>query len=98
MTLDDPHAARRGPIVTFWGAAQMVTGSMHLLEAGPAKVLLDCGLFQGRRDESRRRNAEFPFQARKIAAVLVSHAHIDHCANLPSLIRHLFNRPVHSTP
>ena len=78
MNTDDPTLARRGPIVTFWGAAQMVTGSMHLLEAGRAKVLLDCGLYQGRRDESRRRNAQFPFQPKQIAAVLLSHAHIDH--------------------
>lgn len=97
-TDDDPTFARRGPRVTFWGAAQMVTGSMHLLEAGSAKVLLDCGLFQGRRDESRRRNAEFPFAAKKIAAVLVSHAHIDHCGNLPTLIRHGFDGPIFCTP
>ncbi len=98
MTTDDPTLARRGPRVTFWGAAQMVTGSMHLLEAGSAKVLLDCGLFQGRRDESRRRNAEFPFAPKKIAAVLVSHAHIDHCGNLPSLLRHGFDGPIFCTP
>lgn len=98
MSTDDPSFARRGPIVTFWGAAQMVTGSMHLLEAGSAKVLLDCGLYQGRRDESRRRNAAFPFAPKKIAAVLVSHAHIDHCGNLPSLIRHGFDGPIYTTP
>jgi metallo-beta-lactamase family protein len=98
MTPDDPTLARRGPLVTFWGAAQMVTGSMHLLEAGSARVLLDCGLYQGRRDESRRRNAEFPFAAKKISAVLVSHAHIDHCGNLPSLVRHGFDGPIYATP
>lgn len=98
MSPDDPSYARRGPIVTFWGAAQMVTGSMHLLEAGSAKVLLDCGLYQGRREESRRRNAAFPFAPKKIAAVLVSHAHIDHCGNLPSLIRHGFDGPIYATP
>jgi metallo-beta-lactamase family protein len=98
MTNYDPTLARRGPLVTFWGAAQMVTGSMHLLEAGSAKVLLDCGLYQGRREESRRRNAAFPFAPKKIAAVLVSHAHIDHCGNLPSLIRHGFDGPIYTTP
>jgi metallo-beta-lactamase family protein len=98
MTLDDPHAARRGPIVTFWGAAQMVTGSMHLLEAGHTKVLLDCGLFQGRKEEARQRNSRFPFHAKQISAVIVSHAHIDHCGNLPTLIRHGFDGPIFCTP
>ncbi|HJZ92763.1 MAG TPA: MBL fold metallo-hydrolase [Gemmataceae bacterium] len=97
MTLDDPHAARRGPIVTFWGAAQMVTGSMHLLEAGPTKVLLDCGLYQGRKEEARQRNSRFPFHAKHISAVIVSHAHIDHCGNLPTLIRHGFDGPIFCT-
>jgi metallo-beta-lactamase family protein len=98
MKPKDPEPIQRGPIVTFWGAAQMVTGSMHLLEAGSTKVLLDCGLYQGRRDEARQRNASFPFAPAKIAAVLVSHAHIDHCGNLPSLIRHGFAGPIYSTP
>ena len=73
MTKELPSTAQRPPSVTFWGAAQMVTGSMHLLEAGNAKVLLDCGLHQGRRDESRQRNAHFPFQPNQIDAVLLSH-------------------------
>src|SRR5215208_5142269 len=98
MKPEDLLPARRGPIVTFWGAAQMVTGSMHLLEAGSAKVLLDCGLYQGRRDEARQRNAHFPFHPKQIAAALVSHAHIDHCGNLPSLIRHGFDGPIYCTP
>jgi metallo-beta-lactamase family protein len=98
MTSEDTLPAHRGPIVTFWGAAQMVTGSMHLLESGSTKVLLDCGLYQGRREESRQRNAQFPFHVRQIAAVLVSHAHIDHCGNLPSLVRHGFVGPIFCTP
>jgi metallo-beta-lactamase family protein len=92
------QAAHRGPALTFWGAAQMVTGSMHLLEAGTTKVLLDCGLYQGRREEARQRNAHFPFSPKQIAAVLLSHAHIDHCGNLPSLIRQGFDGPIFCTP
>jgi metallo-beta-lactamase family protein len=91
-------AVRRAPVVTFWGAAQVVTGSMHLLEAGNHKVLLDCGLYQGRRDESRQRNSRFPFHANQIDAALVSHAHIDHCGNLPTLIRQGFKGPIFCTP
>jgi metallo-beta-lactamase family protein len=98
MSTVEPDIAHRGPLLTFWGAAQMVTGSMHLLEAGATKVLLDCGLYQGRRAEARERNAHFPFHPRQIAAVLISHAHIDHSGNLPSLIRNGFNGPIYCTP
>ena len=86
------------PRVTFWGAAGTVTGSMHQLDAGGRTLLLDCGLFQGRRDESRRRNLEFPFRPKDIAAVLLSHAHIDHCGNLPNLVRQGFSGPIYCTP
>src|SRR6266581_464532 len=97
MPTDDAFA-QRGPTVTFWGAAQMVTGSMHLLEAGSTKVLLDCGLYQGRREEARQRNAHFPFHPRQIDAVILSHAHIDHCGNLPTLVRQGFAGPIYCTP
>jgi metallo-beta-lactamase family protein len=85
------------PTITFWGAAQTVTGSMHRLDAAGRTLLLDCGLFQGRRAESRLRNSEFPFRAKEIDAVLLSHAHIDHCGNLPNLIRQGFNGPIYCT-
>src|SRR5688572_24847010 len=55
-----------GPAVTFCGAARTVTGSMHLVEADGCKVLLDCGLFQGRRDEARERNTRFPFAPKSL--------------------------------
>ncbi len=84
--------------LTFWGAAQVVTGSMHLLESGKQKILLDCGLYQGKRDEARQRNAKFPFHPREVDAVLLSHAHIDHCGNLPTLIRQGFDGPIFCTP
>src|SRR5438477_137238 len=86
------------PTVTFWGAAQTVTGSMHQLDACGRTVLLDCGLFQGRRTESHRRNKVFPFRPRDIDAVLLSHAHIDHCGNLPNLVRQGFVGPIYCTP
>jgi metallo-beta-lactamase family protein len=86
------------PTVTFWGAARTVTGSMHRLDACGQSVLLDCGLFQGHRDESRLRNQSFPFRPKDIAAVLLSHAHIDHCGNLPNLVRQGFSGPIYCTP
>ena len=86
------------PTLTFWGAAGGVSGSMHLLEIGNHKILLDCGMHQGRREEARERNAHFPFHPDQIDAVLLSHAHIDHCGNLPTLVRHGFVGPIFCTP
>lgn len=86
------------PTLTFWGAAGGVTGSMHLLEVGNHKILLDCGLHQGRREEARQRNGHFPFHPHQIDAVILSHAHIDHCGNLPTLVRQGFSGPVYCTP
>jgi metallo-beta-lactamase family protein len=87
-----------GPRVTFWGAAQSVTGSMHLVEAAGRRILLDCGLVHGKKDEARKRNAAFPFVAASIDAVVLSHAHIDHCGNLPNLVRQGFDGPIYCTP
>lgn len=84
--------------VTFFGAVRTVTGSMHLVEAGGVRLLLDCGLFQGRRDEARRVNSEFPFEPARIDAVLLSHAHLDHCGNLPTLVRQGFRGAIFCTP
>ncbi|HEY2787434.1 MAG TPA: MBL fold metallo-hydrolase [Fimbriiglobus sp.] len=86
------------PLVTFWGATQTVTGSMHQLTAAGKTILLDCGLFQGRRSEAFRRNREFPFRAKGIDAVILSHAHVDHCGNLPNLVRRGFSGPIYCTP
>ncbi|HVS38141.1 MAG TPA: MBL fold metallo-hydrolase [Gemmataceae bacterium] len=86
------------PTVTFWGATHTVTGSMHQVDACGKTLLLECGLFQGRRDESRRRNEEFPFRPKDVDAVLLSHAHIDHCGNLPNLVRQGFRGPIYCTP
>jgi metallo-beta-lactamase family protein len=86
------------PTVTFWGAARSVTGSMHHVQACGQSLLLDCGLFQGHRAESLRRNREVSFRAQDIDAVLLSHAHIDHCGNLPNLVRQGFAGPIYCTP
>ena len=86
------------PRVTFWGAAQSVTGSMHLVEAAGRRILLDCGLVRGQRDEARRRAVRFPFSPAEIDAVVLSHAHIDHCGNLPNLVRQGFSGPIYCTP
>ncbi len=83
--------------VEFWGAAQTVTGSMHLVHVGGKKLLLDCGLYQGRRKDAFVRNRELPFAGSAIDAVVLSHAHIDHCGNLPSLIRSGYRGPIYAT-
>jgi metallo-beta-lactamase family protein len=84
--------------LTFWGAAGAVTGSMHLVEAAGMRLLLDCGLNQGRRKESDQRNRHIPYAGSSIDAVLLSHAHIDHSGNLPSLVRSGFSGPIYTTP
>src|SRR5436190_18460663 len=96
MAKKRPHPAE--PTVTFWGAARTVTGSMHRLDAGGRSLLLDCGLFQGPRAESRHRNRDFPFPPKQIDAVVLSHAHIDHCGNLPNLVLQGFKGPIYCTP
>jgi metallo-beta-lactamase family protein len=83
--------------VQFWGAARTVTGSMHLVRVGNRRILLDCGLYQGRRKESFNRNRDIPFDGREIDAVVLSHAHVDHCGNLPSLYKAGFRGPIYST-
>lgn len=84
--------------ITFHGAARTVTGSMHELNVNGVRLLLDCGLYQGRRKEARERNANFPFPASRISAVLLSHAHIDHSGNIPTLVKSGFEGPVYATP
>lgn len=81
----------------FWGAAQTVTGSMHLLEFDGGRVLMDCGVYQGRRADARRFNSEFPADPSTIDVVLLSHAHIDHSGLLPKLYRDGFRGSVFST-
>ncbi len=84
--------------IHFIGAARTVTGSMHLLEINGSRLLLECGLFQGRRQESFTRNRNFPFDVRKLDAVILSHAHIDHSGNLPNLVKQGYTGPIYCTP
>lgn len=73
--------------ITFHGAARTVTGSQHLIEVNDHRILLDCGLYQGKRDESLRRNRNLPFDAASIDVMVLSHAHIDHSGNIPTLVK-----------
>src|SRR5438445_12147613 len=84
--------------ITFWGAARTVTGSMHHLEIKGRRYLLDAGLYQGRRKDAENRNRDLPFDARSIDAVILSHAHMDHSGNLPTLVRNGFSGPIYTTP
>lgn len=83
--------------ITFWGAARSVTGSQHLIHANGRRVLLDCGLFQGHRAEALERNRDLPFDAASIDALVLSHAHIDHCGNIPTLVKSGFRGDIHCT-
>jgi metallo-beta-lactamase family protein len=83
--------------LTFWGAARTVTGSMHEVGLGGNRYLLDCGQFQGRRQEARERNSNLPFAGSEIHALMLSHAHIDHSGNLPTLVKRGFSGPIYTT-
>jgi metallo-beta-lactamase family protein len=83
--------------LNFHGAAQTVTGSQHLLEINGHRLLLDCGLYQGRREETYQRNLNFAYDPRKVDAVLLSHAHIDHAGNLPNLVQDGYEGPIYAT-
>ena len=80
--------------ITFYGAAQTTTGSMHLLEVNGKRILLDCGLYQGHRKEAFEKNRNLPIDPKTIDFVILSHAHIDHSGNLPQLVRQGFRGKV----
>jgi metallo-beta-lactamase family protein len=84
--------------IRFYGATREVTGSMHIIEANGYTVALDCGLFQGKRSEANEKNRRFPCPPSKIDAVVLSHAHIDHCGKLPRLVREGFEGLIYATP
>lgn len=83
--------------LNFFGAAQTTTGSQHLLEVNGRRILLDCGLYQGKRAESYQRNQHFLFDPASIDCVVLSHAHIDHSGNLPNLCRSGFTGNIYAT-
>ncbi len=83
--------------ITFHGGARTVTGSQHLLTLSRKMILLECGLFQGRREETYEKNQHFQYDPASLNAVLLSHAHIDHSGNLPNLVHKGFRGPVYST-
>ncbi len=83
--------------LSFHGAARSVTGSRHLVEVPGFRMLLDCGMFQGRREEAVRKNRELGFDPKSLSAVLLSHAHIDHSGALPVLPRQGFSGKVYLT-
>ena len=82
--------------ISFHGAAQTTTGSMHLVEANGKRILLDCGLFQGHRKEAFERNRNLTVDPKTVDCVVLSHAHIDHSGNLPQLVRQGFRGRVYA--
>ena len=83
--------------IQFIGAARTVTGSMHLLEINGKRVLLDCGLYQGKRKDAFEKNRNLPIDAKNLHSIVLSHAHIDHSGNLPRLAKDGFRGPIFST-
>jgi len=83
--------------IQFFGAARTTTGSMYLFEINGKRLLLECGLFQGHREESIQRNCCFPFDPKRIDAVVLSHAHMDHAGNLPNLVKQGYIGNIHCT-
>ena len=83
--------------LSFYGGVQTVTGSMHIIHVNDKRILLDCGLFQGRRKESDKKNRKLPFDEESIDAMILSHAHIDHCGNIPNLVKNGFRGNIHTT-
>ena len=81
----------------FRGANREVTGSRHLLQANDHMILMDCGMYQGRRDDEKEKNKNFVFKPEEVDVVLLSHAHIDHSGNLPNLVKQGFSGPIYCT-
>ena len=83
--------------IQFYGAAREVTGSCHVVQVNGRTIVLDCGLFQGRRADVSKKNSSLPAAVRAADAVILSHAHIDHAGRLPFLVREGYKGPIHVT-
>lgn len=83
--------------IQFLGACRTVTGSSHLIQVGEKKILLDCGLYQGKREEARALNEWVPDSLRDLSAIVLSHGHLDHCGKLPVLVRAGYDVPIYCT-
>ncbi len=83
--------------ILFVGANHTVTGSRYLIEINNKRIVLDCGMYQGKRQESEHRNKCFPFDPSTVDAVILSHAHIDHSGNIPNLVKQGCTAPIHTT-
>src|SRR3954454_10814520 len=81
----------------FLGAAETVTGSQYLLDTGRAKVLVDCGMFQGTPEERIRNAVPFAYDPKEVDAMLLTHAHLDHCGQIPRLVKSGFTGPIYAT-
>ncbi len=84
--------------IFFAGAARTVTGTQHLLEFNGTRLLLDCGLYQGHRKEANQRNRHLPFDPRQVDLMILSHAHIDHSGNIPTLVKQGYQGNILCTP
>ena len=83
--------------IQFIGGARTVTGSQHLLHINGKKILLECGLFQGKRSETYEKNKNFIFNPEEIDIMILSHAHIDHSGNIPNLVKNGFKGNIYAT-
>src|SRR5215212_2002450 len=84
--------------IQFCGADRTVTGSCHLIEVNGLRILLDLGMYQGRREDARRINQMVPEGLDRIDAVILSHGHLDHCGRLPVLAREGYRGAIYCTP